>query len=149
MRADTKTHLWFSRQSFVSTSTFIAATAFGAALLTTSFLTQSRSAAAEAVLTMSEALLQIRNLSVDYLLDVGAFQAVRNVSFDIGRGEIFGLAGESGCGKSTIAYAITRLSKPPAWVTGGEILLDGVDLLKLPEAELQKVRWRRIGMSSL
>ncbi|QIG50651.1 ABC transporter ATP-binding protein [Nordella sp. HKS 07] len=95
---------------------------------------------------MSEALLQIRNLSVDYLLDVGAFQAVRNVSFDIGRGEIFGLAGESGCGKSTIAYAITRLSKPPAWVTEGEILLDGVDLLRLPEAELQKVRWRRIGM---
>jgi peptide/nickel transport system ATP-binding protein len=95
---------------------------------------------------MSAPLLQIRDLSVDYLLDEGAFRAVRNVSFDIGRGELFGLAGESGCGKSTIAYAITRLSKPPAWVAGGEVLLDGQDLLELPEAALQKVRWRRIGM---
>ena len=79
-------------------------------------------------------------------LDKGAFRAVKNVSFEIGRGELFGLAGESGCGKSTIAYAITRLAKAPAWVAGGEILLDGQDLLKLPEAALQKVRWRRIGM---
>lgn len=95
---------------------------------------------------MNVPLLQIRNLDVDYLTDGGAFRAVKNVSFDIGRGELFGLAGESGCGKSTIAYAITRLSKPPAWVAGGQILLDDQDLLKLPEAALQKVRWRRIGM---
>lgn len=95
---------------------------------------------------MSGPLLQVRDLSVDYLLDKGAFRAVKNVSFDIGRGELFGLAGESGCGKSTIAYAITRLAKSPAWVAGGEILLDGQDLLKLTEASLQKVRWSRIGM---
>lgn len=95
---------------------------------------------------MSNALLQVRNLSVDYLLDKGVFNAVKNVSFDIGRGELFGLAGESGCGKSTIAYAITRLAKPPAWVAGGEILLDGQDLLKMPERALQAVRWRRVGM---
>ncbi|PLP57945.1 sugar ABC transporter ATP-binding protein [Mesorhizobium loti] len=95
---------------------------------------------------MNAPLLQIRSLDVDYLTDGGAFRAVKNVSFDIGRGELFGLAGESGCGKSTIAYAITRLSKPPAWVAGGEVLLDDQDLLKLPEAALQKVRWRRIGM---
>jgi len=91
-------------------------------------------------------LLSIRSLSVDYLLDRGAFRAVKDVSFDVERGELFGLAGESGCGKSTIAYAITRLSKPPAWVAAGEVLLDGQDLLKLSEAALQKVRWRRIGM---
>ena len=95
---------------------------------------------------MNAPLLQIRNLDVDYLTDGGAFRAVKNVSFDIGRGELFGLAGESGCGKSTIAYAITRLSKPPAWVAGGQVLLDDQDLLKLPETALQKVRWRRIGM---
>ncbi|WDZ79654.1 ABC transporter ATP-binding protein (plasmid) [Ensifer adhaerens] len=95
---------------------------------------------------MSDALLQIRNLNVDYLLDEGAFRAVNDVSFDVRRGELFGLAGESGCGKSTIAYAITRLSKAPAWVAGGEILLDGQDLLKMPESALQNVRWRRIGM---
>jgi peptide/nickel transport system ATP-binding protein len=95
---------------------------------------------------MNGPLLQVRNLSVDYLLDDGAFRAVKGVSFEIGRGEFFGLAGESGCGKSTIAYAITRLSKPPAWIAAGEILLDGQDLLKLPERALQKVRWRRVGM---
>ncbi|MFD9898413.1 ABC transporter ATP-binding protein [Mesorhizobium sp. NPDC059025] len=95
---------------------------------------------------MNTPLLRIQNLDVDYLIDGGAFRAVKNVSFDIGRGELFGLAGESGCGKSTIAYAITRLSKPPAWVAGGQVLLDDQDLLKLPEAALQKVRWRRIGM---
>jgi peptide/nickel transport system ATP-binding protein len=95
---------------------------------------------------MSNDLLQIQNLDVDYLLDKGEFRAVKNVSFTIGRGELFGLAGESGCGKSTIAYAITRLSKPPAWVAGGEIILDGQDLLKLPEGEMQKIRWKRVGM---
>lgn len=95
---------------------------------------------------MSEPLLQVRNLDVDYLTDDGAFRAVRNVSFDINRGELFGLAGESGCGKSTIAFAITRLSKPPAWVAGGEILLEGRNLLQMSETALQDVRWRRIGM---
>ncbi len=95
---------------------------------------------------MDAPLIDIRNLTVDYLLDKGAFTAVNNVSFSIGRGEIFGLAGESGCGKSTIAYAITRLSKAPAWVSGGEILFDGVDLLQMPEAKLRDIRWTRIGM---
>ena len=95
---------------------------------------------------MTGPLLSIRDLSVDYLLDRGAFRAVKNVSFDIGRGELFGLAGESGCGKSTIAYAVTRLAKPPAIVAGGEIRLDGQDLLAMPESALRAVRWRRIGM---
>ena len=74
---------------------------------------------------MSDNLLEIEKLNVDYLIDKGEFRAVKEVSFNIGRGEIFGLAGESGCGKSTIAYAITRLSKAPAWISGGSIRLDG------------------------
>ncbi len=64
-------------------------------------------------------VLQVRNLCVDYITDNGDFNAVKSVSFDIGRGEIFGLAGESGCGKSTIAFAINRLHKPPAFISGG------------------------------
>ncbi|TPJ83370.1 ABC transporter ATP-binding protein [Mesorhizobium sp. B2-5-13] len=95
---------------------------------------------------MMEPLLDIRNLSVDYLLDRGSFKAVKSVSLSISRGEILGLAGESGCGKSTIAYAIARLSKPPAWIAEGQILLEGSDLLQLTESQIQKVRWRRIGM---
>lgn len=95
---------------------------------------------------MSDNLLEIDKLNVDYLVDKGEFRAVKEVSFNIGRGEIFGLAGESGCGKSTIAYAITRLSKAPAWISGGSIRLDGQDLLRLPEREFQRIRWKRIGM---
>ena len=70
-------------------------------------------------------LLSLQGLTVDYVGDRGDFRAVDDVSFDIGRGEVFGLAGESGCGKSTIAFAITRLHKPPAQITGGGILLNG------------------------
>ena len=95
---------------------------------------------------MTSNLLEIEKLNVDYLLDRGEFRAVKDVSFNIGKGEIFGLAGESGCGKSTIAYAITRLSKAPAWISGGSIRMDGQDLLKMPERDLQKIRWKRIGM---
>lgn len=91
-------------------------------------------------------LLEIRDLSIDYLLDRGSFRAVKSVSLSISKGEVLGLAGESGCGKSTIAYAVARLSKPPAWITDGRIMLDDRDLLRLTEKEMQKVRWRRIGM---
>ena len=95
---------------------------------------------------MTAPLLEVRDLVIEYLLDKGSFVAVDTVSFEIGRGEIFGLAGESGCGKSTIAYAITQLPRPPAWVRQGEIRFDGTDLLRLDEASLQKLRWRRTGM---
>lgn len=63
---------------------------------------------------MNDAQLQIRNLCVDYITDAGDVRAVNNVSFDIGKGEVFGLAGESGCGKSTVAFSLMRLHKPPA-----------------------------------
>lgn len=67
-------------------------------------------------------LLEVKNLSVDYLATSGAVHAVTDVSFTLERGHILGLAGESGCGKSTLAYAIARLLRPPAYTTGGEIL---------------------------
>src|SRR6266849_6892631 len=70
----------------------------------------------------TKTLLEVRNLSVDYSAASGAVHAVDKVSFTLKRGEILGLAGESGCGKSTMAYAITRLLRPPAYITGGEVL---------------------------
>ena len=60
------------------------------------------------------ALLDVRELTVDYLTPRGAARAVDHVSFALAPGEVFGLAGESGCGKSTIAHALMRLIKPPA-----------------------------------
>src|SRR5438128_8850231 len=67
-------------------------------------------------------LLEVKDLTVDYLASNGTVHAVTDVSFTLRRGEILGLAGESGSGKSTLAYAITRLLRPPAVITGGEIL---------------------------
>jgi peptide/nickel transport system ATP-binding protein len=70
----------------------------------------------------SDLLLEARHLSVDYLAASGAVHAVNDVSFTLKRGEIMGLAGESGCGKSTLAYAICRMLRPPAYITGGQVL---------------------------
>ncbi|HFQ5198019.1 TPA: ABC transporter ATP-binding protein [Vibrio vulnificus] len=91
-------------------------------------------------------VLQVRNLCVDYITGNGDFNAVKSVSFDIGRGEIFGLAGESGCGKSTIAFAINRLHKPPAFISGGEIQFEGRNLLALSDQALSVLRWSEIAM---
>lgn len=91
-------------------------------------------------------VIQIRNLCVDYITDNGDFNAVKSVSFDIGKGEIFGLAGESGCGKSTIAFSINRLHKPPAFISDGQIQFEGNDILRLPDNELNTLRWSEIAM---
>ena len=91
-------------------------------------------------------LLEVRNLYVEYLTPRGPAQAVHNVSFSIGRGQVFGLAGESGCGKSTIAHSILRVLRPPAVITGGQIRVDGADVLKMQDAELEDFRWRKVAM---
>jgi peptide/nickel transport system ATP-binding protein len=69
----------------------------------------------------TDTILEVKNLSVDYLASNGAVHAVDNVSFTLKRGEILGLAGESGSGKSTLAYAISRLLRPPAVITNGSV----------------------------
>ncbi len=91
-------------------------------------------------------LIKVRELFVDYITERGTFQAVKSVSFDIGKGEIFGLAGESGCGKSTIAFALTQLHRPPALISHGEILFDQQDLLSLSPQALKAIRWSDIAM---
>src|SRR5437899_1270627 len=70
----------------------------------------------------SNVLLDVQHLSVVYDSPSGEVFAVNDVSFTLHRGEILGLAGESGSGKSTLAYAIARLQRPPARVTGGHVL---------------------------
>ncbi|CAH0532577.1 Oligopeptide transport ATP-binding protein OppD [Vibrio stylophorae] len=90
--------------------------------------------------------ISIRNLCVDYVTAAGDVRAVNNVSFDIGKGEVFGLAGESGCGKSTVAFSLMRLHKPPAFITGGEVMFEGRDLLKLNEQQVTDFRWKEMSM---
>ena len=95
---------------------------------------------------MNIPLLKIQNLCVDYVTDQGNARAVNNVDLEIHPGETVGLAGESGCGKSTLAFAIANLHCAPALITGGEILFEGKDVLKMSEEELRSFRWAKASM---
>ena len=96
--------------------------------------------------TETSKLVDVRNLCVHYVTFDGKVRAVNNVSFHINRGEILGLAGESGCGKSTIAYSLMRLHRPPALISEGEILFEGQDVLKMDDDELRNFRWKDTSM---
>ena len=96
---------------------------------------------------MTEPLLDIRNLSVGVALGRGKTVPILNgVSFQIMPGEIFGLVGESGSGKSVTSLATMRLLKKPLKVTGGQILFQGRDLLKISKREMRNLRGNRIAM---
>ena len=91
-------------------------------------------------------LLDIRDLRVEYLTAHGRVAAVDGVSFTMQEGEVVGLAGESGSGKSTIAHSILRILRPPALITGGEVLFSGRDTLKMGDAELENFRWSSVSI---
>src|SRR6185369_12964358 len=88
----------------------------------------------------SDPILQVRDLRVYYHTPLGPVKAVDGVSFSLKVGERFGLVGESGSGKSTIALTLLRLHKPPARIEGGQILLDGKDMVALSDAEVRLMR---------
>ena len=91
---------------------------------------------------MRESVVELRGLSVAY----GDVVAVDGVDLTIGAGEILGLAGESGCGKTTIANALMQILRPPARISGGSIFYRGEDLVQLGTEELRKHRWRNVSM---
>ena len=96
---------------------------------------------------MAEHLLEVRNLSVEFHTAVGVVKAVRDISYHLDRGETLAILGESGSGKSVSSSAIMNLiDMPPGRISSGEILLDGVDLLKMPPHERREVNGRRIAM---
>ena len=93
------------------------------------------------------ALLEVEHLRIYYYTLRGIVRAVDDVSFTLDRGEVLGVAGESGCGKSTLGYGLMRLVPPPGRIVGGRIVVDGVDIVGLPEPILRKrFRWKRISM---
>jgi len=99
------------------------------------------------MMSKDNAFLSVRDLVVEYTAEDQVIHAVNGVSFDLERGKTFGLVGETGSGKTTIPKAILRiLPDPPAKIRGGEIYLDGVDLLKLSAKEMRKIRGRKISM---
>jgi len=94
-----------------------------------------------------EKVLEIKNLRTSFFTDEGEVRAVDDVSFDVFRGRTLGIVGESGCGKSVASLSILRLiPSPPGRIRGGEILYRGKDLLKLPIAEMRKIRGNEISM---
>jgi oligopeptide/dipeptide ABC transporter ATP-binding protein len=86
------------------------------------------------------------NLEIKYHTRQATLTAVRNVNFEVKRGQIVGLVGESGCGKSTIAAAVMRLLPPNGEITGGQMLFNGSNLLSMSEDEMRQVRGRDISM---
>jgi peptide/nickel transport system ATP-binding protein len=96
---------------------------------------------------MSDVLLAVEDLSVEFRTRRGTATVLDRVGFTLGRGETLGVVGESGCGKSVTALAVMRLiAQPPGRIAGGRVLFDGHDLLALPEAEMREVRGNRISM---
>jgi peptide/nickel transport system ATP-binding protein len=92
------------------------------------------------------AALNVRDLRVTYHTAAGPVRAVNGVSFFLRRGERFGLVGESGSGKTTTALSLMRLLQESADIEGGEVLLDGVDLLRLSEEEMRMARFADIAL---
>ncbi len=96
---------------------------------------------------MPEKLLEVADLKTYFYTTKGIVKAVDGISFTLNKGEVLGLAGESGCGKSTTAYSLIRLVPPPGRIVSGKIVFEGKDLLKLSDEEFRKeIRWKKISM---
>ena len=94
----------------------------------------------------TDALLELEDVCVDYVLRDRRVRAVEGVSLSVAPGETLGIAGESGCGKSTLANAILQILKPPAQLTSGRVLFEGSDLAALGTEALRRFRWRHVSL---
>lgn len=95
---------------------------------------------------MADKILQVKNLKTSFFTHLGEVQAVRNISFDMEKGDILGIVGESGSGKSVTSLSIIGLVDDPGEIVNGEVLFDGKDLTKLRDYELNKYRGNDISM---
>lgn len=95
----------------------------------------------------NEKILQVNNLKVYYYTSKGTVKAVDDISFFLRKGETLGLVGESGCGKTTTGVALLKMPTPPGKIAGGEIIIDGQNIVELSEKDVRKnVRWEKIAM---
>jgi len=95
---------------------------------------------------MTEPVLSVRNLKVDFATRRGLLHAIDDVSFEIAKGEVLGVVGESGAGKSVTGAAIIGLIDPPGRIVGGEIKLSGTRIDNLPAEQMRRIRGKRIGV---
>jgi peptide/nickel transport system ATP-binding protein len=91
---------------------------------------------------VSEPLLEVDGLTIEYLTDDADVRAVEDVSFSVQPGEFLGIVGESGCGKSTMLFGIAQLLSPPGEVVAGRVIFRGQDMVRLSQGELRHMRWR-------
>ncbi|HTW00496.1 MAG TPA: ABC transporter ATP-binding protein [Streptosporangiaceae bacterium] len=94
----------------------------------------------------ADAVLTVRDLAVEYLLEGGTVRAVDGVSFDLSPGEFLGVVGESGCGKSTLLFAIAQLLVAPAEITGGSVVFRGQSMVGLTDRQLAAIRWKDLSV---
>ncbi len=95
---------------------------------------------------MSKDVLVVKDLNMHYETLAGNVSAVKNVSFSVKKGESFGLVGESGCGKTSVAMSLLQLQADNAKISSGSISLDGIEMVGMSESELRKVRWDGISI---
>src|SRR6201984_3187594 len=95
---------------------------------------------------MSEPVLSVRNLRVEFVTRHHVLRAIDGISFDIAKGEVLGVVGESGAGKSVTGLAVIGLIDPPGRIAGGRLYLSGMRIDNLPQEELRRIRGKRIGM---
>src|ERR1700710_1187186 len=88
----------------------------------------------------------VRNLSVEFATRRSNLRAIDGISFDIAKGEVLGVVGESGAGKSVTGLAVIGLIDPPGRISGGEIFLSGLRIDNLPAEQQRRIRGKRIGM---
>jgi oligopeptide/dipeptide ABC transporter ATP-binding protein len=94
----------------------------------------------------NERMLEVRGLKTYFFTEDGVVKAVDGVDFYVNRGEVLGLVGESGCGKSVTSFSVMRLVGIPGRIVEGEVIFDGRNLLELPESEMMRIRGNRISM---
>src|SRR4051794_29299528 len=95
---------------------------------------------------MTAPVLSLRNLEGEFVTRRGTLHAITGVSFDIAKGEVLGVVGESGAGKSVTGLAVIGLIDPPGRIARGEIYLSGMRIDHLPPEEIRRIRGKRIGM---
>jgi peptide/nickel transport system ATP-binding protein len=94
----------------------------------------------------NQKVLEVNDLSVHYFTPTGAVIAANHVNLYVKPGEIVGLVGESGCGKTTVAMSILQMVQAPGKIVGGEVLINGKNIVGLSEPELRKIRWNQLSL---
>ena len=96
---------------------------------------------------MARNVLEVKDLKMYYFTSKGVVKAVDNITFNLRKGEVLGLAGESGCGKSSLGFTLMGMPTPPGKIVSGSVKIDGREIVGLPEDVLRKeIRWQKISM---